>query len=476
MIQIGRWYMINEKVEAFIEKHQLMEKNKTVLVGVSGGPDSMALLHYVNERKQKDALNVIAIGINHQLREVDAERDMLYVKEKCKSWGIPFITKKIDVQAYKQKHKVGTQVASRALRYKAFAEMMLEYDADYLALGHHGDDQIETMLMGLMRMTSIQGLKGIPFKREFANGMIIRPFLSLTKSDIETYCHHHQINPRIDASNFEADYTRNELRLDVVPILKTKNERLHQTIQHLTETIQEDERLLMELAAKEMERIVKTDKNELLATISLKAFRQQPVSLQRRLFRLTLNYLYEKEVPENVSYTHEEIFLSLVNDSTSNKQIDFPNELIIEKSYEKIHCYFKKAQKIAHRYEQIITELDDKVELPNGDVLSISQVQAITSEKDDKYTFIYPVAEVMFPLQIRHRKSGDKMSYKGLNGRKKLKDIFIDEKTPRHERDEKFLLVDNTGEILWLIGLRKKAVNITNNKPYLVIKYIKNNN
>lgn len=199
--------MITEKVKAFIKKHQLIEKHKKILVGVSGGPDSMALLHYLKERKEIDELNIIAIGIDHQLRKEASEADMLYVEEQCKRWHIPFISKEVDVQAYKQKYKVGTQVAARTLRYEVFAKAMLEYDADYLALAHHGDDQIETMLMGLMRMTTIQGLKGIPYKRDFATGIIIRPFLPLTKSDIETYCYDHQIEPRIDESNFEADYT-----------------------------------------------------------------------------------------------------------------------------------------------------------------------------------------------------------------------------------------------------------------------------
>src|SRR5699024_12625573 len=140
-------------------------------------------------------------------------------------------------------------------------------------------------------------------------GKIIRPLLPLTKEEIETYCDIHQIEPRVDASNFETDYTRNELRLDVVPILKEKNHRLHQTIQQLSETIQEDESFLMDQAAKVIKDVIQIKDKKCEATILLTAFKKQPVSLQRRLFRLTLKYLYKEIISYKISYTTNEIFL-----------------------------------------------------------------------------------------------------------------------------------------------------------------------
>ena len=174
--------MLTEKVNSFIKQYQLIEPNKTILVGVSGGPDSMALLHFLKKESARNEWRLIAVGIDHQLREDASEQDMLYVETQCKRWGIPFIKKKVDVESYKQTYKVGTQVAARSLRYDMFAEVMGVYEADYLALAHHGDDQIETMLMGFMRMTSIQGLKGIPYARNFATGKIIRPFFTINKN------------------------------------------------------------------------------------------------------------------------------------------------------------------------------------------------------------------------------------------------------------------------------------------------------
>lgn len=474
MTQVDGECMITKKVKSFIKKYQLLEPNKTVLVGVSGGPDSMALLHLLKEESEINGLHIIAVGVDHQLRGDASEQDMLYVEAQCERWNIPFIKKKVDVEAYKQTNKVGTQVAARTLRYEVFAEVMKEYEADYLALGHHGDDQIETMLMGVMRTTSIQGLKGIPYTRHFATGKIIRPLLLLTKEEIETYCDIHQIEPRIDASNFETDYTRNELRLDVVPILKEKNHRLHQTIQQLSETIQEDESFLMDQAAKVIKDVIQIKDKKCEATILLPAFKKQPVSLQRRLFRLTLNYLYKENIPDKISYTHEEIFLRLIGDQLANKSIDFPNGLKIEKSYEKVHLYFDQAEKNEIMYERTITSLPLEIALPNGDILHIERTKISDTKKTDVYTLVYPEKEIAWPLHIRHRRRGDRMSYEGLNGSKKLKDIFIDEKVPRDKRDTKYILTDDDGEILWLIGLRKKGTTLTTGDACIVVTYIKN--
>src|SRR5699024_7550949 len=466
--------MITEKIKAFIKKYQLIEADKTVLVGVSGGPDSMALLHFLKEENEINGLHIIAVGVDHQLREDASEQDMLYVEAQCERWDIPFIKKKVDVTAYKQTYKVGTQVAARTLRYEVFTEVMKEYEADYLALGHHGDDQIETMLMGLMRTTSIQGLKGIPYTRHFATGMIIRPLLPLTKEEIETYCEFHRIQPRIDESNFVTDDTRNELRLDVVPTLKEKNHRLHQTVQQLSETIQEDESFLMEQAMKAMKDVVQINEKKREVTILLTVFKKQPVSLQRRLFRLTLNYLYKENIPDKISYKHEEIFLRLLGDKLANKSINFPNGLMIEKSYKKVHLYFEQTKKNDIMYERTITSVPLEIVLPNGDIMHIEQSKITNMPKTDVYTFVYPEEEITWPLHIRHRKHGDRMSYEGLNGSKKLKDIFIDEKVPRNKRDEMYILTDDNKEILWLIGLRKKGMTLTTGDACIVVTYIKN--
>src|SRR5690625_632430 len=193
------------KVEQFIEQHALIANDTTILVAVSGGPDSVALLHYLAQERKKRNLHIIALTIDHQLRK-DAHREVTYVEKLCNSLHVPCVSTKIDVKTYQTENKLSTQVAARKLRYRFFKEQMNVYKADYLALGHHADDQLETMLMGFARSTNPNALSGIPYKRPFATGYIIRPFLPLTKEEILYYCKKHRLKPMLDHSNEDISY------------------------------------------------------------------------------------------------------------------------------------------------------------------------------------------------------------------------------------------------------------------------------
>src|SRR5690625_2244114 len=137
-------------VMSFIERHQLLTKNSTILIAVSGGPDSMALLHFYQSIRSDWNLKLVVVSVDHQFRGSESRQDIEYVKKICKKWHIEFVGTSVDVRAYRQENRIGTQVAARNVRYQFFAEQMKAHQADYLAFGHHADDQIETMLMGLL--------------------------------------------------------------------------------------------------------------------------------------------------------------------------------------------------------------------------------------------------------------------------------------------------------------------------------------
>src|SRR5690625_84245 len=453
---------MREKILTFMEKHHLLEKDKTVLVAVSGGPDSMALLHFLAEIRSTWNLKVIALTVDHQLRGEESIKDVVYVSEVCKKWDIPHITVAVDVDAYKRVYKVSTQVAARTLRYDAFFKQMKKTNADYLAMGHHGDDQIETMIMSLTRTTTLTSLTGIPVQRPFAQGKIIRPLLCVTKSEIEAYCTAYHIKPRLDASNLDTYYTRNYVRSFIVPKLKEKNHRLHATIQQLSETLQEDEQYFMEQAKEIVKKVSTYDPKQRKVTLSIRSLNCYPPSLQRRTYRLTLDYLYD-ELPLDLSYTHEQIFLSLLNGEAENQIVHFPKGLMIEKSYDQLFFYFMDEQRSSTPFHQEIQQIPQTVILPNEAVLSVNYIEEneMKKRKSHRFTYICPEEQLNFPLHVRTRKPGDRMSYKGLKGTKKIKDIFIDEKVPRHVRDMTYILTDDTDTIFWLIGLRKKEINDT---------------
>lgn len=188
---------------------------------------------------------------------------MNFVKHFCQTRGIICEAAQIDVPAFQRQHKLGVQEAARQCRYRFFGELMEKYKADYLALGHHGDDQVETILMRLVRGSTSKGYAGIPVKRPFHGGYIIRPFLAISRAHIDAYCEKHQITPRHDASNDKDDYTRNRFRHHVIPFLKKENPRLHERFQSYSEMAIEDELFLEELAEDAIKKVIKNKRMRL---------------------------------------------------------------------------------------------------------------------------------------------------------------------------------------------------------------------
>jgi tRNA(Ile)-lysidine synthase len=444
---------VKDVVTNFINKHQLLLPRTTVLVAVSGGPDSMALLHYFKTIREEWDLRIIALSVDHELRGEESREDLEYVEHICQEWGIEFVGTSIDVVGYKKKNHVGTQVAARNVRYDFFTEQMLLFKANYLAFGHHGDDQAETMIMRMVRTADSSSLSGIPIKREFAGGYIIRPFLCIARKDIDGYCQMHGIHPRIDPSNASTDYTRNFYRIKVLPLLKSKNSNIHKTIQHLSESLQEDEEFLQTEAKKLFEEVVDLIENPRKATVEIDVFQSHASALQRRVYHLILNYLYQGDLPTDLTYSQQEEFFSLMGNNKGNVQIDFPRHLKVEKAYNKLIFYFQQEEKCWPEFHETISVPSELI-LPNGNKVIATYMEEVPNQ--NKYTYICLADKVELPLHIRTRQDGDRMYWPGLNGSKKIKDIFIDAKIPLQERNSWPLVTDNKGDILWLVGLKKR--------------------
>ncbi|MHA6252888.1 tRNA lysidine(34) synthetase TilS [Oceanobacillus sp. CAU 1775] len=458
---------MEKAVQAFINKHQLLTSNSKVLVAVSGGPDSMALLHFLYQRREKWNLKLVVLSVDHQLRGKKSEEDLAYVEDVCKKWQIEFHGTSLDVPSYEATHKVSTEVAAREMRYKFFSEKMQELGGNYLAFGHHGDDQVETLLMKLVRSASATAFSGIPVRRNFAGGEIIRPLLAVTKAEIEAYCTNHQIEVRTDPTNFEDTYTRNFYRKHIVPLLKEKNNNIHITAQHLSETLQEDERFLQKQAEAVVQNAVTFSSENRQAELEINLFKKHDQSLQRRAFHLILNYLYET-LPNQLSYAHEEAFFKLFMQEAGNAEIHFPNALVLCKVYDKLIFYFETKQSTSQSFHQIL-KIPDRMLLPDGATITVDLAKH--QQNEHRFSFNIATSEVKLPLQIRNRLPGDRMTWKGLNGTKKLKDIFIDEKVPLRRRDTWPVLVDSEGRILWLIGLRKGLRKEISNEAFIYIEY-----
>lgn len=229
--------MIEEKIKQTIRENGLIYTGDKIVVGVSGGPDSMCLLHVLNKLKNEMQFEIVVAHVNHMIRkEADVETE--YVQEYCKKNNIECFIKKIDVLKEASKDKIGTEEEGRKIRYNFFEEVRTRINANRIATAHNANDNAETILMNLMRGAGISGLKGIEFIR---NNTIIRPLLSCNRDEIENYCSIECLNPKFDESNKENNYTRNKVRNLLIPyIQKEFNPNIIESLNRLSDLAKEE--------------------------------------------------------------------------------------------------------------------------------------------------------------------------------------------------------------------------------------------
>ncbi|MDP4085461.1 MAG: tRNA lysidine(34) synthetase TilS [Bacillota bacterium] len=445
--------MLEEKVEVFLARHSFTLENKQIVVAVSGGPDSLALLYYLFREREKRNLSLIVAHVDHMLRGEESYKDALFVKRICDQLSVPFEMAQINVPELMEKTGDSVEVAARNARYEFFMKVMKAYNYSNLALAHHGDDQVETILMRLTRGSTGKSRAGIPFLRNLPFGILFRPFLNITKKEIMKYCEEHALTPRLDVSNNDDTYTRNRFRKEVLPFLKSENRKVHEHFQRFSEELQSDETFLQELTLQSMNTVV-TNRKRNQVTIDIKSFLQMPLPLQRRGIQLILNYLYN-ERPSSLSAIHIDQIFSLIHHQNPSGKLDFPNKLKVIRSYQQCHFQFGSLDN-DHSY---LFELNNPgmVFLPNLGNINMEYIQS-PSIKLSSCVAVFNASKVQLPLLIRTRKNGDRMSLKGMKGTKKLKDIFIDSKVPIQERKLWPVVTDCNGTIIWLPCLKKSIV------------------
>lgn len=461
--------MLKNKVLDVIHKYNLIPKKSKLLVGVSGGPDSLVLLHLLKQIQSIFAFDLLVAHVDHMLRGEESYEDYLFVEQICKKWGVAFEGTRVDVPAYMKKMGGSTELAARTLRYGFFEQVMKKYECTVLVLGHHGDDQVETMLMRLTRGASGKARAGIPIKRTLHNGHIVRPFLSITKAEINEYAIKHQLEPRLDPSNEKDDYVRNRFRHHVLPFLKQENPLVHEQFQRFSEEIYEDEDFFHDLVSRKMKEVWIEQTKE-YAMINIDSLLVMPKPLQRRAIQLILNYLY-LERPSSLSALHINQLLTLFLNSQPSAELHFPGGLIAEKSYST--CIFRFSKYESQEYT-LLLQIPGDTFLPNGYKIKAHYIGEATMGGND--SLILPISSVALPLTVRTRREGDRMRVKGLGGTKKIKDIFINEKIPLFKRNGWPVVIDQTGQIIWLPGLKKSYIEsqaLTDESSFIYLEYQK---
>lgn len=285
--------MLKENILKTIKKYNLIEKGDNIVIGVSGGPDSICLLHILYSLKEKLDFNIVVAHINHMLRK-EADMETEYVKEFCKNLNIQCFVKKEDIEKKSKKEKIGTEEAGRNVRYEFFEEVLKKVGANKIATAHNSNDKAETVVMNILRGSGISGLKGIEAIRD---GKYIRPLIETERTEIEAYCEEHNLNPKFDKTNKENIYKRNKIRNELIPyIQKEFNPNFLKTINRLSEVATEENEYLNKITEETFNEICiknfeQQDTNSTLICLDLKKFNNLELVIKRRVILYTINKL-----------------------------------------------------------------------------------------------------------------------------------------------------------------------------------------
>lgn len=442
--------MLLEKVRKTIYENSLIDKGDTVLCAVSGGADSICLLHVMLALKEELDLKIAVANVNHLIRGEESDRDSDFVKKVCGDYGVECYYREYNVTEIARERKIGEEECGRILRYEFFEEVSQSLGNAKIATAHNLDDCAETVLFRMARGSSPAGLEGIRHSRQ----NIIRPLLDVKRCEIEKYLCENNQKWCEDSTNALPIYARNKIRLSVIPLLEEISGGASRKIVQTSRMIAEDNEFLENEAEKLLQKCF--FETYLLINPVIKA----PTSIGRRTTAQVL-----KKWGVEITFERIESFLEFLK-KDSGKRFDIAKNLYAEKNYDKVSLRRDEAEET---YISVLTE--ESTLCDKGWELEVSITDAPT-KKTGNAMALFDADEVKPPFTVRYRKSGDRMSLKGVSGTKKLSDIFTDEKIDRYERDY-IPIVEKDGEILYLCGLRQSGkYNVSEKtKKYLIIKY-----
>ena len=444
-----------------ITKHNLICKNDHIIVGVSGGADSICLLYFLNSIKNDFNLKITAVHINHCMRGEESDEDNRFVVDFCKSINIPINVFSFDIYSKAKEESITTEEAGRKYRYNSFNNVLKKVNGTKIAIAHNKDDNAETIIMRFFRGTGIKGLSGISYKRD----NIIRPLLDCLRKDIEDYCTRNNLSYRNDSTNSMDIYTRNKIRLNLIPFIKKDfNPNIVNTLCDMSKTFYDENEFLDTLANKALDDCI-IEKDTKKITLKINKLNNINLVIQKRLLRLCLSH-FNKDL-YNLSYEHINMIIDILKKQTG-KSLNLPNNLYVYKQYDYlIICQNINSIKNDINYNYKI-ELDKTIYIKelNKNILLSKNIINISTKV---YTISLNYDKIKHSLFIRQRNAGDKIYINNMT--KKVKTIFIDLKIPANERNLYPILLceDKVIGILGLCLSNEYRPNKLDNTVYLYI-------
>ena len=434
------------KVQKTIKKHAMLQPGDRVLVGVSGGADSMALLCVLWELRRDLGLSLFAAHLDHGLRaEGPAEKS--FVHEASLRLGVPFISQERAVRATQEQQRLSLEEAAREVRYSFLLETAQIHQATKIALGHTADDQAETILMRLLRGSGTRGLGGIPPVRD---KVFIRPLLESWREDVESFLRERKVAFLTDPSNRSPHFLRNRIRHELLPLLQQVNPRLPQIVVQMAEVFRSEEEFWQNLVEEKFPLLLRS-RNQVSITLDIPSLIAQPLPLRLR----SLRYATEKALGNlrRVGLVHILAMNHLLQSPEPNQSLQLPQGLFLTKAYQALT--FAQTREESPPFEVPVTG-PGCWEIPaigREMKFEILNSHPIVGQQGSSDVALIDYDEAAFPLIIRSFRAGDRLQPLGMKGEKKVKDLFIDAKIPANQRKKIPLLFKND-QLLWVAGLR----------------------
>ncbi len=465
--------ILEQRVLRFIQEHHLVSGGEKLLVAVSGGPDSVCLLHILAKLQRELEAKLQVAHLNHQLRGAESEADAGYVSDLARQWGIPATIEGRDVKGYQAQQRLSLEEAAREVRYSFLTQVARSIGAERVAVGHTMDDHIETILMHLIRGTGTRGLRGlqpVTVWQSAANSLtIIRPLLEISHQETEDYCHQHQLMPRLDASNLSLSPLRNRIRQQLLPLLESYNPRMAETLLRTGRIASDDIDFLDEQIARLWDEMAQQRGETII--LDKERFDQMPSALQRYLLRASAEKLLGSA--KDIEMRHIEQMMSLAT-KPAGKRLSLPGGLIFSIEYNQ---YLLTSDLAALSPFPVLRD-EFQLKIPGETLLPGWRVEANIAnreqmtEKGGDFTASFDLGKTGDKLLVRPRQSGDRFQPLGMSQPKKVNEFMIDAKIPQAWRQQ-VPLVCSPQHILWVVGWRidDRAKVTDNTKQILCLKF-----
>jgi tRNA(Ile)-lysidine synthase len=468
---------VRARVKQSIERHQLLAPGETIVVGVSGGADSLCLLHALRALSTHLACSLHAAHLHHGIRGQEADEDARFVAGICQEWGLACTIERADVPQLAREHKLSLEEAARQARYAFLARVARSIGASAVAVAHNADDQVETVLMHLIRGSGLAGLRGMqPLSwldelRLCDEGApapqgrirLLRPLLEVTRATILEYCHTHGLEPRFDRSNLDQTLFRNRLRHELLPLLETYNPNIRQVLLRTAAVVAGDYALLCAQREQAWRQTV-CDESAQAVVFDRLALSALPVALQRSLLREGIHRL--RRSLRNIDWVHVEDAVTLLQSGNTGNIATLPEGLALFIDYTTItlaDAVYITPRRDVPRLEpgyDLIVAAPGLTPFAQGrwrvrcEVVPRAALPPDWRRNRDPFLAFIDAQRIEHPLRLRARREGDWFVPFGFGHRKRLGDWMTNAKIPRRERDQIPLLAHGE-DIVWVVGYRQ---------------------